>query len=270
MRKTKDGNLKEGDIYRGFKINRVFFNGVRKLDIICSCGNIQERLISNMRNRGTKGCNHCTVNHINKSKVTHGLSYHPLYKTYRGMIARCYHGNHPSYHRYGGRGIKVCDRWLESFENFLKDVGEKPDNTYSLDRKDNEGDYEPTNCRWATQKQQCNNFSANHIVKYEGTRYTLSELADKIGVKQNTLTYRLKRGWSLREAVKGKRAEKFNQPYKNNLPPEDFITMLDCVYVNRESLKEVARKFEVSESNLSRIVRRPDVLNYWRENSEYR
>lgn len=270
MSKTKDGDIKQGQVYKGFKVNRVFFDGVRKLDIICSCGDKQERLLSNMRRRGTKGCNSCVTKHISKGNETHKLSSHSLYKTYRGMVSRCYNKHHPSYHRYGERGIKVCDRWLKSFENFLKDVGGKPNKNYTLDRKDNDGHYEPSNCRWATQKQQCNNFSNNHIVEYENKEYTISELADKIGVKQNTLTYRLRRGWSLHEAVQGKREKTFNQPYKDKLSKSEFINMLDGIYVGGEKIRDTSKKFSVSESNLSRIVRRQDVLDYWEENSEYR
>lgn len=79
---------------------------------------------------------------------------HKLYPTWNNIKQRCYNKNNPSYIHYGGRGIKVCDRWLHSFENFIQDVGEKPNSEYSLDRINNNGDYEPTNIRWATLSQQ--------------------------------------------------------------------------------------------------------------------
>lgn len=82
------------------------------------------------------------------------LSRHPLYRTWLGMKRRCNNPNAVDYSYYGGRGIKVCNRWLESFENFLIDMGEKPDKKLSLDRVDNDGNYEPRNCRWATHSEQ--------------------------------------------------------------------------------------------------------------------
>lgn len=267
-RKTKEGHLQQGDEYKGFIINRVLTDSCRKVEMTCTCGEKFTRILSNVRNRGSAGCDECCKTLSILSKRTHGLSKHKLYKTYRGMISRCTNPSHPCYQRYGGRGIKVCDRWLESFENFLEDVGEKTSERYTLDRIDNDGNYEPSNCRWATQKQQCNNFSANHIISYGDKEYTLTMLAEKLGIKQNTLTYRLKRGWSIEEAVAGKRKEKFKQPYKDFLSEDEFIKMLECIYVNKYQIRDTANTFGVSESNLSRIVRRDDVLNYWKNVNE--
>jgi hypothetical protein len=95
----------------------------------------------------------------NKNALTHGhgsnkIGRSPTYRSWDGMIQRCTNQNHAAYKNYGGRGITVCAEWLDSFEVFLADIGEKPSVDLSLDRIDNEGNYEPANCRWATAKEQ--------------------------------------------------------------------------------------------------------------------
>lgn len=90
-------------------------------------------------------------------KYVHGLSKHSLYPTWLSMKNRCSNINNPRYKHYGGKGVVVCDRWKDSFKNFLDDMGEKPTLEHSLDRIDNNGNYEPKNCRWATYEQQNNN-----------------------------------------------------------------------------------------------------------------
>jgi len=96
------------------------------------------------------------------NRTTHGLRQHPLYKTWCNMKQRCNNPNQPKYKNWGGRGIKVCDRWLNSFENFIQDMGERPQGT-SIDRINVNGNYEPNNCRWATIKEQNNNKRKNTI-----------------------------------------------------------------------------------------------------------
>jgi hypothetical protein len=116
------------------------------------------------------------------------------------MIARCTNKDHPAYDRYGGRGIAVCDRWLNSFEAFLSDMGEPPIG-HSIDRIDNDGDYEPGNCRWATDIEQNNNASKNRVVSWNGAPMTLAQLSKATGVSYVTLRWRLDAGWSVAAAV---------------------------------------------------------------------
>jgi len=118
------------------------------------------------------------------------------------MKTRCYDENTPYFEIWGGRGIKVCDRWLTSFEDFLSDAGARPSRHHSLDRIDVNGDYEPGNVRWALQKTQCRNQRRNHLVTLRGKAMTLADAVDAAPVPYNTVLYRLKRGWSIEDAVR--------------------------------------------------------------------
>ena len=124
------------------------------------------------------------------------------YVTWRAIIARCEEATSISYRYYGARGISVCVRWRASFSAFLADVGRRPSPRHSLDRFPNrDGNYEPGNVRWATQKQQQRNKSSNHRVLFRGEELCLSELAERCGVLQGTIAQRLRLGWTIEEAV---------------------------------------------------------------------
>ena len=128
---------------------------------------------------------------------------------WRNMIARCYYKNIPNYHRYGGRGIKVCDEWLgeDGFRNFIEAMGLRPNKEYSLDRIDNNGNYEPSNCRWTTMKEQSNNQEKNIKITYRGLTKTLAEWADYTGMNYDHIRSRYRKGWdtkSILESPKGK------------------------------------------------------------------
>ncbi|MGY8988455.1 MAG: hypothetical protein ACKVG7_07840, partial [Flavobacteriales bacterium] len=106
------------------------------------------------------------------------------------------------YDGYGGRGISVCDRWRDSFENFLADMGERPSNEHSIDRKDNDGNYEPDNCRWATKKEQGRNRRSNRILTFNNKTQTLIEWSEELGISSAVIRQRIKAsGWSIEEAL---------------------------------------------------------------------
>lgn len=124
---------------------------------ICDCGNKSIVIGSNLRNGRTKSCGCLRKELLIKRNTSHNMSKSAPYRTWRAMKNRCYNKKHPQYHDYGGRGVAVCDRWLNSFENFYSDMGDKPTSQHSIDKIDNNGNYEPKNCRWATATQQVRN-----------------------------------------------------------------------------------------------------------------
>lgn len=110
------------------------------------------------------------------------------------MMTRCYNPNAKSWKDYGGRGIKVCDGW-HYFENFLAYMGEKPTGM-TIERNDLNGDYTPDNCRWAARTEQARNTRRSMWVQFNGVRMTQAEFAERVGLKQSTVSYRLRKGWS--------------------------------------------------------------------------
>lgn len=136
--------------------------------------------------------------------VTHGFSkrgrVQPEYRAWAQMRARCLNKQSTVYRHYGGRGIQVCERWA-LFEAFLSDMGEKPSAAHTLDRIDPNGNYEPSNCRWATWKQQQQNRRNNRIVTYNGLTASLAEVCDANGLKYKTVHARLSKGMPLEVAM---------------------------------------------------------------------
>lgn len=133
---------------------------------------------------------------------TVGRKQSKTYMAWVSMKERCYNPKKPKYHRYGGRGIKVCARWMgnEGFSNFLSDMGVAPVGT-SLDRKDNDGDYEPGNCRWADSKTQGRNTSTNKMVTFNGKTQCLSAWSDETGIGVDLISQRLINGWDVGKAL---------------------------------------------------------------------
>jgi hypothetical protein len=124
----------------------------------------------------------------------------PEYGSWRAMKDRCLNPRHSAYDRYGGRGVTICERWL-TFANFFADMGPRPTPEHSLDRVDANGNYEPENCRWATDAEQNQNSRKNRFLTHDGQTLCVSEWARRIGIKAATLEQRLNLGWSVERAL---------------------------------------------------------------------
>ena len=125
-----------------------------------------------------------------------------LYSIYRGMITRCYNSNTPNYKRYGARGITMCDEWKDNFQTFYDwAMSHGYSDDLTIDRIDNNGNYEPSNCRWVDMKKQTRNNSRNHIVKLNGIERPLIEWTEIYKINYKTVRDRLKRGWNYEKAL---------------------------------------------------------------------
>lgn len=167
---------------------------------ICDCGNIKNFRSGNLKNKHTRSCGCLKVELAGNQGKTHGMSGTKTYGIWRSIKTRCLDSNSPYYHYYGGRGITICDRWIESFENFLADMGEAPEGL-SIDRINNNGSYEPGNCRWATALEQAENRNSAVLITFKSQTQSQSNWEKELGFKRGTLAMRLSRGWSIEEAL---------------------------------------------------------------------
>ncbi len=170
----------------------------------CDCGTKVECQAVRLRSGNTKSCGCLRIDVTRARSKTHGYAPQgrrpPEYTAWANMIARCNNEKHEKYPHYGGRGIKVATRWLDSFETFLADVGDRPNVRYSIDRINVNGNYEPGNVRWATKHQQMRNRRDNRLITFGGQTKTLKDWATEIGIDESTLRYRLSH-WTLERAL---------------------------------------------------------------------
>lgn len=185
-------------------------SGKRKWECYCNpsfggCGNYSFVNSNALRVGATKSCG-CFHRESSAARhTTHGFSRigerMPEYRSWESMLRRCCNPRDTFFSRYGARGISVCERWRESFENFIADMGRKPTTRHSLDRINNDGNYEPSNCRWATPKEQARNRRSSKIISVDGVSMTLVEWSERTGINPMTIAKRLSRGASPKEAV---------------------------------------------------------------------
>ena len=166
----------------------------------CKCGNERILAYTTLVHGKTRSCGCLRKEAYRECPRTHGKSRTPTFAIWCGMLARCSNPNVIVYGRYGGRGIKVCERWHD-FSAFIADMGERPSLDHSLDRIDNAGNYEPGNVRWATTWQQASNKRNTLMISAFGRTLHLAEWSRQVGITSQTIHKRLKRGWPPERAL---------------------------------------------------------------------
>jgi hypothetical protein len=167
----------------------------------CDCGTEKVIAGSSLRRGNIRSCGCFNQECRRERMTTHGMTKSPEHKIWDAMRQRCDTESNIHYHNYGGRGIKVCERWSR-FENFFADMGERPGKHYSIDRINNDGNYEPENCRWTVRIVQARNTRANKLVTFNGETKCIAEWAELFGMPYKLLWKRLKLGWSIEVALK--------------------------------------------------------------------
>lgn len=186
----------------------IRYIGKEKWMFLCDCGKETIKTTADVKRGKTKSCG-CILTNLRKlgnNRRTHGFAGTREYGSWISMTRRCTNQDDVSYHRYGGRGITICKSW-ESFENFYNDMGDRPKGM-TLDRINNNGNYEPENCKWSTHIEQCGNMSKNTLLSANGKTQCIEVWAREIGVSGNSIRYRLKIGMSEHDSI--------NKPFRAN------------------------------------------------------
>lgn len=165
------------------------------------CGSIVIVATANLKNGNTRSCGCLRKDANMNSHTTHGFSSYPEYSVWKGMLSRCYNEKNNSYPEYGGCGITVCDEWKESFEAFYRDMGPRPSQDHSIDRKENDKGYSKENCRWATWEEQASNRRNNLFYDYNGVKRTLAAWCRELSLNYPTVYARLQSGMPFEKAV---------------------------------------------------------------------
>lgn len=185
--------------------DRTDRDGYRAFETVrCCCGKVKSVSIYSLLDGNVRSCGCKRIEMLSTSKTIHGHCMNgasPTYRAYSAAISRCTHPKNKRWARYGGRGIEMCDRWMESFSNFLEDMGERPGLGYQLDREENDGNYEPGNCRWVKRRLNMNNTSQCRFIKAFGLEMTVAQWSRQSGINTETIRGRLSRGWTAEDAV---------------------------------------------------------------------
>ena len=176
----------------------------------CDCGNITFVTTSNLTCNRIRSCGCLKIKQLLERSTTHNQRHTVLYSVWRGLRQRCNNPKHASYHNYGGRGITVCEEWDKSFQAFYdwsyangySTENQKDEKLkLTIDRIDNNGNYEPSNCRWVDRKTQTRNMRTTRFITFNGQNKSVSEWCEIYGIKLQTFNTRIRNGWSIEEAL---------------------------------------------------------------------
>lgn len=167
---------------------------------VCDCGKEKVVLGTTLRNGRSKSCSCLRGEHQRVHGCAISGKIHPEYRVWMGMRRRCSNPKHWAWKYYGGRGITVCKRW-DSFVNFFSDLGCRPTPKHQLERINNSGNYEPSNCKWATRKEEMRNTRQNHLLTFNEQTLCVKEWSEKTGLRYTTLLGRIQDGWSVSAAL---------------------------------------------------------------------
>jgi len=169
-------------------------SGKTRWNCICACSNTKTVFGYALLSGSTTSCGCYAKEMCSITNTTHGQAIRetPEYMAWRNIIERCTNPNCESYPNYGGRGISICDRWRHSFENFFEDMGPKPSKKHTIDRENNEGNYDPCNCRWEIMLVQARNRRSNIWLEYKGERKTATDWSIELKVSLPSLRYQMK------------------------------------------------------------------------------
>ena len=184
----------------------------------CECGNIRHVSLGNLRSGGSRSCRSCVTyrtDNYRRHGATVGGKSNPTYRCWTSMKTRCLNPLSDGFLRYGGQGVKICDRWRGDFgfDNFLADMGERPSLLHSIDRIDSAGSYEPSNCRWATAKEQVSNRRNTYRVEFNGECRPLTQWCELLGLPHKQTYNRILSGWDVSRAL--------TQPFQVHRKRED-------------------------------------------------
>lgn len=172
----------------------------------CDCGNTTNSFRTHLKTGKSQSCG-CLRSELTSKRAatgdirrTHGMRRTPEYGVWCAMRRRCENPKVDRYPQYGGRGIKVCERW-KRFENFISDMGQRPDPSFSIERRDNNGNYEPANCKWAKNEEQTYNKRTTRLLDYKGRKLTVQQASEIAGTPRANIFSRLYLGWSVEQAI---------------------------------------------------------------------
>lgn len=181
--------------------NLTIPSGISRWDCYCACGGTTTVVGYSLLSGHTQSCGCIAIEILRMRSTTHGMSHAPEWQAWAGMKQRCINPADEKYPIYGGRGIRVCDQWFNSFENFYRDMGPRPSSIHSLDRIEVNGHYEPGNCRWATPKEQADNTRSTILVEIGGVVRCFDDWIDFLGLNRSTIHYRKAKGMTPYEAL---------------------------------------------------------------------